>query len=96
MPIRVVAHVQARAEALEQVKEILLGFIEPTRREEGCIFYELMQNTADPCDFAFVEEWISDAALDAHLESPHLRAGVERLDGLLAAEPDIRRYALLA
>lgn len=95
MSIRVVAHIQARAEVLEQVREILLGFIEPTRREEGCIAYELFENNADPCDLTFIEEWTSDAALDAHLQTPHLRDGAARLANLLTAAPDIRRYSLL-
>ena len=70
--VRVVAHVVALPEKVEQVKLILLGLIEPTRQESGCIHYELLQNQEDPADFVFVEDWESKALLNAHLESPHI------------------------
>jgi quinol monooxygenase YgiN len=43
-----------------------------------------------------VEEWASHEALDTHLVSDHLKTAAAKLEGLVAAEPDIRRYNLLA
>ena len=96
MSLRVVARIQAKPDTIDQVRELLLELIEPTRQEAGCITYELLQNRADPCDFTFVEEWASDAALDAHAVSDHLRNVRARLDGLTSATTDIRKYDLLA
>ncbi len=95
MSLRVVAHLISKPETVERTREVLLGLIEPTRAEDGCITYELLQNDADPTDLTFVEEWTNDAALDAHLASPHLLAARERLADLLAAPSDIRRYRLI-
>ena len=92
MTIRVVAHLISRPETLRETRAALEALIEPTRAEDGCIRYELMQNNADPCDFTFYEEWTSDAALDAHLESQHLVSFKDRAESLLANAPDIRRY----
>jgi len=94
--IRVVARVVALPDKVEEVKSVLLGLIEPTRKEQGCIVYELLQNQADPTDFTFVEEWESQALLEAHLASAHIEEAESQLDGLVAAEPDIRLYQLLA
>lgn len=94
--VRVVAHVVALSEKVEEVKLVLLGLIEPTRQESGCLQYELLQSQEDPTDFVFAEEWESEALLDAHFESPHMNEVDAKLDGLLAAEPDIRFYRLLA
>ncbi|MFB2968248.1 putative quinol monooxygenase [Aerosakkonema sp. BLCC-F183] len=94
--IRVVARLVALPEKVEELKSVLLGIIEPTRKEAGCIKYELLQNNADPADFTFVEEWESDALLDAHLGSEHIQKAIEKLAGLVAVAPDIRRYSLLA
>jgi quinol monooxygenase YgiN len=69
--------------------------IEPTRKEAGCISYELLQNKQDPTDLTFVEEWESDAALDAHLATEHIREALSKVPDLVAAEPDIRRYSLV-
>jgi len=94
--IRVVAHLYAKPEKVDELKAMLLGLLEPTRKEAGCIVYELHQNTADPSEFTFIEEWESDAALDAHLQSPHLQAAFPRVPELCASAPDIRRYMLIA
>lgn len=94
--VRVVAHVVALPEKVEEVKSILVDLIEPTRQENGCILYELLQSHSDPTDFVFTEEWESEVQLNAHLESPHINSVDAKLDGLLAAEPDIRLYRLLA
>jgi quinol monooxygenase YgiN len=53
----------------------------------------LLHNGADPTDFTFVEERADDAAIDAHLETPHLKAAVVQSQPLLAAALDVRRYA---
>jgi quinol monooxygenase YgiN len=54
----------------DELKRVLIGLAAPTRKEPGCLSYEIFQNLADPCDFTFVEEWSSDAALDAHRQAP--------------------------
>ncbi len=96
MSLRVVARIQARPETVDEVRELLLALIKPTRQEQGCVTYELLQNHDDPCDFTFVEEWACDADLAAHAASDHLRAIGARLAPVVAAAPDIRRYELLA
>ena len=93
--VRVVARVVARPGKIEELRVVLQGLVEPTRREPGCVTYELLQNMADPTDFTFVEEWSSNADLDAHLQSAHLRNARSRLSDLVAAAPDIRRYTVV-
>jgi len=93
--LRVVAHITARPDTVEETKKILLDLIGPTRAEEGCVTYELLQNNADPTDLTFIEEWSGDEALDAHLATPHIQNALERFGELLAASPDIRRYTLI-
>ena len=90
--LQVVAHIVALPEKVEQLKALLIGLIEPTRAEEGCLKYELFQNRTDPTDFTFVEEWTTEAIHDAHMASEHIQAAITQLDSLLASEPDIRRY----
>lgn len=94
--LRVVARLTAFPDKVAELKSLLLSIIEPSRQDEGCIKYELLQNQADPTDFTFVEEWESAALLEVHLASNHIQAAVHKLDGLAVAPPDIRRYELLA
>jgi quinol monooxygenase YgiN len=90
--IKIVARIIAGAGCVDRVHAILLDVVEPTRREPGCIGYALLQNRTDPADFTFVEEWASDAAIDAHLASAHVTRALAELTGLLSVPPDIRRY----
>ena len=92
MTIHIVARFIARPECVGELRTLLLGLLAPTRREAGCLRYELLANTADPTDFTFVEEWADDAAINAHLETAHLKAAVVQSQPLLAAALDVRRY----
>jgi len=94
--LRVVARLAAFPDKVAELKSLLLSVIEPTRKEKGCIKYELLQNQADPTDFTFVEEWESAALLELHLGSTHIQDAVQQLEGLAVGPPDIRRYELLA
>ena len=95
MTLRVIAHLTAKPDTIEETRDALIALVDPTRAESGCILYELTQNNSDPTDFTFVEEWASDAELDAHLQSEHIRHLQARGDELFASPPDIRRYTLL-
>lgn len=96
MTLRVVARIRAQPDKVAEVRELLLTLIEPTRKEAGCITYELLQNQDDPADFTFVEEWASDASLTAHAASDHLRTVGAQLASLTTKPPEIGKYTLLA
>ena len=93
--LRVVARITSLPDKVDDARSLLEALIEPTRREAGCISYELLQNKTDPTDFTFVEEWTSDQALDAHLGTEHIQNAISRTAELLAVAPDIRKYFLL-
>jgi len=93
--VRVVARIVARPGKEDELRAVLRGLVHPTHREPGCVTYELLQNNADPTDFTFVEEWRSDADLDAHLQSAHLQDARVKLPNLAVADPDIRRYTVV-
>jgi quinol monooxygenase YgiN len=90
--LRVVAHVKARPDTVAEVRTLLSGLIEPTRNEPGCISYDLLQNHEDPTDFTFVEEWSGAEAFAGHFETPHIVETLPKLEPIVAAPPDIRRY----
>ena len=93
--IRVVARITARPDSVEPLKSILLSLIDPTRAEKGCVSYQLLQNNADPTDFTYVEEWVSDTAIDAHFATTHVREALANGIKLFGKEPDIRKYSAI-
>ncbi len=91
-----IAHIRARPEHVATVREVLTGYVVPTRAEAGCFVYDLFQDCGDPAHFTFVEEWADAAALDTHSKSAHIAAGRARLNGLTAAPTEVIRYVRLA
>ncbi|MDY6785198.1 MAG: putative quinol monooxygenase [Cyanobacteriota bacterium] len=94
--LHVVARIVAYPDKIEELKAVLLELLEPTRQEPGCIQYDLLQNKADPTDFTFVERWESEANLEAHLTTEHIKVASQKINGLVAAGPDVRRYSFLS
>jgi len=88
--ITVVATFQARPGKEAELKKALIGLVAPTRKEAGCINYDLHASPEDPAKFMFHENWASQALLDAHLKSPHIAALLPRVDELCAAFPEIK------
>ena len=48
--------------------------MEATRREPGCILYDLHASVTDPERVVFIEQWQSRDAFEAHLKTAHLAA----------------------
>jgi quinol monooxygenase YgiN len=84
--LRVVAIAETTAERAEELKSICLRLIEPTRKEEGCISYELYQDTTNPGKFTFIENWRTKEHLDIHMKTPHLVAAGEAFSKILTKE----------
>ena len=85
-PITVVAQIKAKPGNESQVRLLLLSLVAPSRKDAGCLNYDLHQGTNDPTLFLFHENWTSKAHLDAHLQKPDLQAALARV-GQMAAEP---------
>lgn len=90
--LRVIARVKARPNKVGELLSVLSALVEPTRKEPGCLSYVLLQNNEDPTDFAFVEEWQNNGALESHFATKHFKDAMITLPNLLATEPEIRRY----
>jgi len=93
--LRVIARVKARADKVDELRSVLISLVEPTRKEPGCLSYNLLQNNEDPTDFTLVEEWESNKALESHLAAKHFKDAQVKLPGLVAAKADIRLYQLV-
>lgn len=81
--VTVVAQVTARREAVELVKSELLKLIEPTRKEIGCITYNLHQDSANPELFIFYETWENLHCLENHMKTAHFLHYVAAVTGLI-------------
>jgi len=72
--LNVVAIAETSPDRADELKTVCLGLIEPTRKEKGCISYDLYQDMTNPGKFTFIENWQSKEHLDVHLKMPHFLA----------------------
>src|SRR5690349_23943912 len=87
--LTVIATFLARPGKEAELRAALTGLLAPTRKEAGCINYDVHVATDDSAKFMFHENWTSKAHLDAHLQSPHIKALLPRVDELCTAPPQI-------
>jgi quinol monooxygenase YgiN len=88
--VTVIATFQAKLGKEQELKKALIGLVIPTRKEKGCVNYDLHQSPADKSKFLFHENWTSKEALEEHLQKPHIKELLPRLDELAVGMPDIQ------
>src|SRR5579859_1057391 len=94
--LTVIAHVKARPGREADVRKELLSLVAPSRKDPGCVNYDLHQAVDDPASFLFHENWASKAHLDQHLSKPDLQAVLARLGPLVAEPPQIILWERIA
>lgn len=67
----------------DNLNKVLQQMVAPSRKEEGCITYDLHQSLDDPGTFTFYEVWESEKAIQAHIVSKHYKAYKEHVDELV-------------
>ncbi len=60
--------------------------VEESRKEEGCISYDLVKDESDDAVFYFIEKYKDEAALEAHRASTYFQTYVPML-GALRTKP---------
>ncbi|MCP1659749.1 putative quinol monooxygenase [Neisseria perflava] len=79
--IKIVALITVKPEYRETLAAQFKELVKASRAEEGNISYDLHQETGNPDRFIFVENWKSQAAVDAHNASAHFQAFAKAIDG---------------
>ncbi|MEN0135608.1 MAG: putative quinol monooxygenase [Rhodococcus sp. (in: high G+C Gram-positive bacteria)] len=87
--LHVVATIPAKPGSEDKVRDGLSALGAESRKEEGCISYEVFESTAVAGTFVTVEVWTGQDALDAHMTSPHFQAALGTFGEHLAGAPAI-------
>jgi quinol monooxygenase YgiN len=64
----------------------LRALVAPTRKEEGCLQYDLHRSAEQPGTYLFHEVWESREHHTAHTRTPHFLRWNARKDSLLASK----------
>jgi quinol monooxygenase YgiN len=71
--IKVVSRRTFREKDFQDILKIYEKMTEETRKEPGCLSYELFLDINDPNSIIMIEEWKSMEDLDKHNNTPHYR-----------------------
>ena len=71
-PLTVVATLKAKPGSEKKLGDILKTLVAPTRKEKGCINYDMHQSSDEPGLYVFHENWATRADWEAHMKAPHL------------------------
>lgn len=94
--VTVMAKVHAKKGKENELRELLLSLIDPTRGEAACINYDLHESVKDPGLFLFYENWISAAGLGQHFETPHVKEALKKAEALLAEPLEIQTLSMVS
>ncbi|PHR59188.1 MAG: antibiotic biosynthesis monooxygenase [Robiginitomaculum sp.] len=80
------------AEELTRLSDDGKTMVEATRLEEGCIEYGFAIDMVNPCRMRIYETWADQAALDAHMASPHMAEFNKAIAGAKLAGANVLAY----
>ena len=93
-PFTLVVVLTAKDGQGKQLEELFKPAIAATRKEKGCIAYDLNRDLAEAAKYYVYERWQSVAALEAHLQTPHIKTLLSKIGDVLAGEPEVKFYAV--
>ncbi len=89
----VIARLSIKKEAVNEFIQFAEKLVEETRKEEGCISYNLYKNCfGQEAEFVFYEEYKEQAALDFHSKSEYLKQFFSDITQLLAGKPKVEVF----
>ena len=81
----VIAELVSKPDRADDLRNIMVPFVEGARKEPGCEHYTLLEDRKQPGRFLTYEIWTDEAALAGHMQTPAIKAATPKLMDILAA-----------
>lgn len=94
--LRIVARIVAVSDRADQLQTEMKRLVDETRKEAGCLQYDLHRGTENPDIFVFVEEWETKALWEAHMAGEAIRSFNERIGSVAIASGEIMQLKHVA
>ena len=91
-PLTLTVTFQAKPGKENELRKVLAALVAPSRKDAGCLNYDLHESLHEPGKFLFHENWQSKAHHEDHVQAPHIQALMPRLDELCVAFPQIAMW----
>lgn len=72
-PIAVVVNVEVKPDRLDDFLQVMDHDAIESRKEEGCLRFDVLRDLSDPNKFVFYEVYRDQAAIDFHKATPHFK-----------------------
>jgi len=89
-PFTLVVVVNVKEGSAERFETAFAKALKATRKEKGCITYDLNHDSQNTNRFVVYERWKSLAALERHMKTDHIKALLEVLPDLTTGAPELR------
>jgi quinol monooxygenase YgiN len=89
-PFTLIVQLQVKEGSEGKFETAFARAIPPTRKEKGCLAYDLNRDARKPTHYLVYERWQNLAALEAHLKSAHITTLLREVGDLLAGPPEGR------
>ncbi len=87
--IFIVVRFTIRPDRSDEWISLVDDFTQATRREEGNLFFEWSRSVDHPHRFVLVEAFESSQAGEDHVNSPHFKAAMAWIPGVITQTPEI-------
>lgn len=84
MNLSIFATITPKPEHLDAARQAIMGILDDTRAEQGCLTFDLHEDTVAG-KLHLYEIWSGQAALDAHYAQPYTKAVFQAYEAWLAA-----------
>ena len=90
--IVIAAKIKVKPQKKRDFMKVAKNVIGPSRKEKGCISYNLYAETDDSNGFLFFEEWESEEAIHAHFREPHFIDFAMKNKSMIDGDMDLNIY----
>jgi len=89
-PFAMLVTVQAMEGKEAQVEATFAPCLKASRKDKGCLLYELHADPDKPRTYVLMERWQNVSALATHLQAAHTQQLLKDLPDLLTRPPEVR------
>ncbi len=93
--IKIIAQFHFKETEINNAVNLAKELVEASRKEEGCVQYDLLQSESDSALLVILETWASAEVLDVHSASEHFTRIVPQLSAMCTQSPAVDKMTLL-
>ena len=93
--IHIVVQIEPKPDKVEAFLELALFDARNSRKEPGCLRFDVLKHLDNPPRFSFYEVYQDDAAVQAHRQTPHFARWAKEIEALCAVPRTANKYTTI-